>query len=72
MRTVSLSVISRLAFCTVPHSSVVADVQSSGQAVVKNSIDDDVTDKVAGARLFDPQTYRRERVWLTLFQMGKF
>lgn len=48
-----------------------ADVSSSRADVVKGPIDDDATEKRVPVRHFDPQSYRCEDAWLTIFQVDK-
>lgn len=71
MRTVSVSARPKLASCVGPHSSVVADVESSPEVVVTVPIDNVVARKEVAVRAFGPQTYRCGKVWLTIFQVDE-
>lgn len=51
------------------HSSFVADDESSLEEIVEAPIADDVAGKKVAASPFDPQTYRRDKVWVTIFQV---
>lgn len=48
-----------------PHSSIVADFESSLEDVVEASIDDDVVGKKVAVRSSDPQSYRDWEVVFT-------
>lgn len=67
MRVVSISAGSRLAFSAVSHFSVVADVESSFEAVVEVPIDYNVAKKEVAFCFFVLQTYRHKVVGLAFF-----
>lgn len=47
------------------------DIESSDKELVKILVDDDVTEKGIAAPTFHSQTFRREGVWLTIFQIDE-
>lgn len=53
------------------HSTAIADVESSPEDFFEVSIDNDVTGKEVAVRPVDLQTYKREEVWLTIFQFSE-
>lgn len=66
MRAVSAPVRSEPVFFVGPNSSVVADIESSLEAVFEVSMDNVVAEKEVAALPSDPQTWRREEDWLTI------
>lgn len=62
VRAVSAPVSLMQASSAGTHSSVMADVESSAEEVVRAPIDDGVTGKEFAVRHFEPQTYRRKEV----------
>lgn len=68
MRALSVSAGSEPPPATGSHSSVVVDVSSSPEDVFEAVINEDGAGKEVTARYYDSQTYRREKVWLNIFQ----
>lgn len=71
MRAVRTSASPKLASFVDPHSSFAADVESSPEDVVEVPFDDYVTKRKVAVRLSNPQSYRREELRLTIFQVGE-
>lgn len=69
VRAMKASASSKLASPASLLFTIVGDVKSSPWDVFRILIDDDVTGKEVASRPFDPQTYRREEVWRTIFQV---
>lgn len=69
MRAVITSASSKPALSADSHSSVVTDFESIPAEIVEVPVKDEVAWKEAAACPFDPQTYRREEVGLTVFQV---
>lgn len=53
-----------------PHTSEVAAAGSDAEDVFKIPIDDDTTGREISVRDFEPQSYTRDEVWLTILQVG--
>lgn len=71
MHDVSAWASSKPAASVGPHCSVVADVESSHDDGVEVSIDENVTGRDFAVRSLNPTNYRREEVWLNIFQVDE-
>lgn len=70
-RAVSASAGRKPAFSAGALSSVMADDERSREDVAEVHTDDDVAGKQVAVRSLDPQTYRREEAWITIFPVDK-
>lgn len=71
MSDVSASTSSKPAPSDGPCSPVVADVESSAEDVIRAPMDDNIAGKEVAVCPIDPQTYRCENVWVTIFRVSE-